>query len=135
MLKDKVDVVCYSMHGNGMINFVKELNEKIEQGYRFTIPKVREDLPRLRHGYPKFTMSLPGTEPEEEVVVAEPVDVLAWTADKELVQKAIDKVEELSVKADLVEFNEKELHFDIPEDKKVPTAIKAYLLTQLKSLL
>ncbi len=138
MLKDKVEVVCYRLHGDGPVEFIKQLNEKIEQGYRFTVPKTRSEMPQLRHGYPKFTMNLPGTELVVEEAVSEvvPEDILfAWSSDKEVVQKFLEQVEELSIKTDLVDFNDKFLHFTVPEDKKVPTAIKAYLLSQLKSFL
>lgn len=137
-IKTKIDVICSRVDSCGLKAYVQQLNELIEQGYRFHVSDLFVDLPRFRSGFPKFTMSLPG-HVEDEVDTAsdehiEKVLEQSWYKDKEAVQSFIDRLEVATNKAETVALIE-EIGIVLPEDKKQHVAQRAWLIGQLKTYL
>lgn len=135
--KTKIDVICSRADSCGLKSYVKQLNELIEQGYRFHESDLFADLPRLRSGFPKFTMSLPGHVDEVDTASDEHIEkVLAesWYKDKEAIQSFIEQLEAATTKVETQKLIE-EIGIIVPEDKKQPTAQRAWLIGQLKTYL
>lgn len=133
----KIDVVCSRADSEGLKDYVKKLNSYIEQGYRFHISDLFEDLPRLRAGYPKFTMSLPGHSNEPVKPLEEHIqEVLSesWYKDKEAIEAFIAALEAAKTKAETQKLIE-DIGIILPEDKTHPAAQRSYLIGQLKGYL
>ena len=136
-LKTKIDAVCSRVDSCGLKVYVQQLNELIEQGYRFHVSDLFSDLPRLRNGFPKFTMSLPGHVDEVDTASPEHIEQVleqSWYKDKEAVQAFIDRLEAATNKAETVALVE-EIGIILPEDKKQHVAQRAWLIGQLKTYL
>lgn len=136
-LKTKIDAVCSRVDTCGLKAYVQQLNELIEQGYRFHVSDSFYDLPRLRSGFPKFTMSLPGHVDEVDTSSPEHIEQVleqSWYKDKEAVQAFIDRLEAATNKAETMALVE-EIGIILPEDKKQHVAQRAWLIGQLKTYL
>lgn len=136
-LKTKIDAVCSRVDSCGLKTYVQQLNELIEQGYRFHVSDLFSDLPRLRNGFPKFTMSLPGHVDEVDMASPEHIEQVleqSWYKDKEAVQAFIDRLEAATNKAETMALVE-EIGIILPEDKKQHVAQRAWLIGQLKTYL
>lgn len=137
ILKTKIDAVCSRVDSCGLKAYVQQLNELIEQGYRFHVSDLFSDLPRLRNGFPKFTMSLPGHVDEVDKASPEHIEQVleqSWYKDKEAVQAFIDRLEAATNKAETMALVE-EIGIILPEDKKQHVAQRAWLIGQLKTYL
>lgn len=131
-LQGKVFVRFTRMDHQGLQNTLKQMNELIEKGYRFTLSDLRMDAPMLRNSQPQFTMSLPDFEQPMELPSFNPESVPSWHRNMEELEAVLAKLEELTKKDQLVAFQE-EIKLFAPEDKKQPAAIKVWLAEQIKS--
>lgn len=147
-LQDIIVVRGWSVtHPSTAYTWLKEVIDLANKGYIMHPKPTVAGLPTL-HGYPTVTMvspkwvaentngnqSIPQDEPKKEDVTSsendsedEQVHVEEVIVDK----SELEVIESLSSKVDMLEFAE-EKGLVIPEDKKVPKAIKAWLLEQYK---
>lgn len=136
-IKTKIDVICSRVDSCGLKAYVQQLNELIEQGYRFHVSDLFADLPRFRSGFPKLTMSLTGHVDEVDTASDDHVEKVleqSWYKDKEVIQSFIDRLEAATNKAETVALIE-EIGIILPEDKKQHVAQRAWLIGQLKTYL
>lgn len=116
----------------GLKATLEYLNELIEKGYRFTVSDLRIDKPTLRTNQPQFSLSLPDFVQELSEPVFDPAKLPAWYTDMDELEAVLARLETLTKKDQLVEFQE-EIKLFAPEDKKQPAAIKVWLAEQIKA--
>jgi hypothetical protein len=131
-LPGKVFVRFKRMDNLGLQNTLTYMNELIEKGYRFSVSDLLIDKPQLRNSQPQFTMSLPDFVQPMEEPVFDPARLPSWYTDMTELEAALERLETLTKKDQLVAFQE-ELKLFAPEDKKQPAAIKVWLAEQIKS--
>lgn len=115
--------------------FLSQFEQKVKEGYtlKTEITNVNELASFI--GFPRCVMTLAKAQPVDEsnegaavddVVVAESEGELGGEGDT-----IVERIEATSKKKDLLELA-KELNIEVPEDKKVPAAIKQFMLNQYK---
>lgn len=145
-LQDIIVVRGWSVtHPSTAYTWLKEVIDLANKGYVMHPKPTVAGLPTL-HGYPTVTMvspkwladntdlSVPQDEPKKEDAVSSENDSEdEQTQDEDVIveKSELEVIESLSSKADMLSFAE-EKGLTVPEDKKVPKAIKAWLLEQYK---
>ncbi len=131
-LPGKVFVRFTRVDPAGLKATLEYLNELIEKGYRFTVSDLLIDKPTLRTNQPQFSLSLPDFVQELSEPVFDPAKLPAWYTDMDELEAVLARLETLTKKDQLVEFQE-EIKLFAPEDKKQPAAIKVWLAEQIKA--
>lgn len=131
-LPGKVFVRFTRLDHVGLQNTLVYMNELIEKGYRFTISDFLMDKPQLRNSQPQFSMSLPDYVQELSEPVFDVSKVPSWHRDMDELEALLVRLETITKKDQLVEFQE-EIKLYAPEEKKQPAAIKVWLAEQIKA--
>ena len=128
----KVQVVFRRVDHTGLQNTLKEMNDLIEQGYRFTLSDLLVDKPNFRVGLPSFSMSLQGHVEPAPRPEYDPSKQPAYYKDMEALEALLVRLSDLTKKEELVAFAE-EVKIHIPADNKMPASIKKWLTEQLSA--
>jgi len=128
----KVKVLFRRVDHTGLQQALKEINDLIEQGYRFTLSELLEDKPNFRVGVPSFCMSLEGHVEPAPRAEYDPSTQPSYYKNKEALEALLERLSDLVKKDELVAFAE-EVRIHIPADNKMPLSIKKWLTEQLSA--
>lgn len=123
-------------HPMSAIMFLEEFAEKVREGYvMHPNPRGAKEIPSFV-GFPRCLMVTPEMaeklKPAEVKVEVAPVEVVAEsTPSLEVDEELLLKVEAAESKLDLLALAE-EAEIEVPDDKKVPKAIKKFLVSTIK---
>jgi hypothetical protein len=128
-------------HFETATKFLLDYAEKIKEGYVLKTDTTNVHEVATFIGLPRCVMVLEGSDkPKPEInVVMKPEDssvegdtpVEVETSSEVVDGNVLDRIESTTKKKDLLDLA-KELDIKIPEDKKVPAAIKQFMLNQYK---
>jgi len=121
-------------HFETATKFLLDYAEKIKEGYVLKTDTTNVHEVATFIGLPRCVMVLEGSDkPKPEInVVMKPEDYSVEDVSSEVSEgNVLDRIESTTKKKDLLALAE-ELDIEIPEDKKVPAAIKQFMLNQYK---